>query len=129
MIQSLQKRREDEPDYFPPSETLRYRFKTDAEQMNFADSTDVANYDGKPMNFTNGARTAASDEFQMKDQPQRYRLSDLNQPNQLTKLIRKVSLSKPVMNQDSPVEDVDLFDCQRLEVAKWFFDHSGLDFH
>ena len=80
--------------------------------MNFANSTDVANDDGKPMSFTNGARTATSDEFQMNDQLQRYRLSDLNEPNQLTKLIRKVSLSKLVINQDSPVEGVDLTDKQ-----------------
>ena len=62
-----------------------------------APGTDVAHDDGKGMKFTNCERTAASDDFAT-DNQLTYRLTDVDKPIQLSQLIRKVSLSHPVMS-------------------------------
>ena len=81
--------------------------------MNSAGSIDAVHDDGKGMKFTNCKRTAASDEFQANENHLTYRLTDVNGPIQLTRLIRKVSLSTPAMSQVSPVEGIDLIEKQK----------------
>ena len=71
--------------------------------------------DGKGMKFTNCERTAASDDFTT-DNHLMYRLTDMDEPIQLTQFIRKVSLSNPVMSQVSPAEGIDLIQVQK---ANW----------
>ena len=102
------KQEEDEPDYFPTSEPLRCKRQKDVKEMNLAVSTDVAHDDGKGMKFTNCESTAASDDFTANGNHLIYRLTDVDEPIQLTQFIRKVSLSSPVMSQVSPAEGIDL---------------------
>ena len=83
--------------------------------MKLAVGTDVTHDDGKGMNFTNCERTAASDDFTT-DNHLMYRLTDVDEPIQLTQFIRKVSLSNPVMSQVSPAEGIDLIQVQK---ANW----------
>ena len=109
------KQEEDEPDYFPTSEPLRHKRQKDEKEMKMAVDTDVAHDDGKGMKFTNCERTAASDEFTT-DNHLMYRLTDVDEPIQLTQFIRKVSLSNPVMSQVSPIEGFDLIQVQK---ANW----------
>ena len=45
-----------------------------------------------------------------------YRLTDVNEPIQLTQFIHKVSLSSPVMRQVSPAEGIDLI---QVKKANW----------
>ena len=80
--------------------------------MNLAPGTDVAHDDGKRMKFTNCERTAASDEFAT-DNHLTYRLTDVDEPIQLTQFLSKVSLSNPVMSQVSPAEGIDLIQIQK----------------
>ena len=80
--------------------------------MNLAPGTDVAHDDGKGMKFTNCERTAASDDFAT-DNHLTYRLTDVDEPIQLSQFIRKVSLSHPVMSQVSPAEGIDLIQVQK----------------
>ena len=84
--------------------------------MNLAVGTDVAHDDGKGMKFTNCERTAASDDFAANGNHLMYRLTDVDEPIQLTQFIRKVSLSSPVMSQVSPAEGIDLIQAQK---ANW----------
>ena len=110
------KQEEDEPDYFPTSEPLRCKRQTDVKEMNLAVNTDVAHDNGKAMKFTNCERTAASDDFIANDNHLTYRLTDVDEPIQLTQFIRKVSLSSPVKSQVSPAEGIDLIESQK---ANW----------
>ena len=64
------------------------------------------------MKLTDCERTAALDELQATDNHLTYRFTDVNEPLQLIKLIRKVSLSSPVMNQVDPAEGIDLIETQ-----------------
>ena len=109
------KQEEDEPDYFPTSEPLRCKLQKDDKEMILTVGTDVAQDDGKGMKFTNCERTAASDDFTT-DNHLTYRLTDMDEPIQLTQFIRKVSLSNPVMRQVSPAEGIDLIQVQK---ANW----------
>ena len=109
------KQEEDEPDYFPTSEPLRCKRQKDDKEMKLAVGTDVAHDDGKWMKFTNCERTAASDDF-TSDNHLMYRLTDVDEPIQLTQFIRKVSLSNPVMSQVIPAEGIDLIQVQQ---ANW----------
>ena len=84
--------------------------------MNLATDTNVAHKDEKGKKFTNCDRAAASDDFIAHDNHMMYRLTDVNEPIQLTKFIRKVSLSNPVMNQVNPAEGIDLI---QTEKANW----------
>ena len=68
--------------------------------------------DGKGMKFTNCERTAASDDFAT-DNHLTYRLTDVDEPIQLSQFIRKVSLSHPVMSHVSPAEGIDLIHVQK----------------
>ena len=106
------KQEEDEPDYFPASEPLRCKRQKDVKEMKLATGTDVAHDDGKGMKFTNCERTAASDDFAT-DNHLTYRLTDVDEPIQLSQFIRKVSLSHPVMSQVSPAEGIDLIQVQK----------------
>ena len=106
------KQEEDEPDYFPTSEPLRCKRQKDVKEMKLATGTDVAHDDGKGMKFINCERTAASDDFAT-DNHLRYRLTDVDEPIQLSQFIRKVSLSRPVMSQVSPAEGIDLIQFQK----------------
>ena len=106
------KQEEDEPDY-PTSEPLRRKRQEDVEEMNLTINTDVAQDDGKEMKFTNCERTAASDDSIANDNHLTYRLTDVDEPIQLTQFIRKVSLSRPVMSQVSPAEGIDLIESQK----------------
>ena len=81
--------------------------------MNLALDADMTHDDRKGMKFTNCERTAALDEMQATDNHLTYRLTDVNEPIQLTKFIRKVSLSSPVINQVSPSEGTDLIQTQK----------------
>ena len=103
---------EDEPDYFPISEPLRCKRQKEVKEMNLAPGIDVAHDDGKRMKFTNCERTAASDEFAT-DNHLTYRLTDVDEPIQLTQFINKVSLSNPVMSQVSPAEGINLIQIQK----------------
>ena len=107
------KQEEDQPDYFPTSEPLRRKRQKDVKAMNLAINTDVAHDDGKGMKFTNCERTVASDDFIANDNHLTYRLTDVDEPIQLIQFIRKVSLSRPVMNQVSPAEGIDIFGSQK----------------
>ena len=109
------KQEEDEPDYFPTSEPLRCKRQKDDKEMKLAVGTDVTHDDGKGMKFTNCERTAASDDFTT-DNHLMYRLTDVDEPIQLTQFIRKVSLSNPVMSQVSSAEGIDLIQVQK---ANW----------
>ena len=111
------KQEEDEPDYFPTSEPLRCKRQKDVKEMNLAPGTDVAHDDGKGMKFTNCERTATSDDLIVNDNHLMYRLTDVNEPIQLTQFIRKVSLSNPVMSQVRAAEGFDLIQVQK---ANWF---------
>ena len=106
------KQEEDEPDYFPISEPLRCKRQKDVKEMILAPGIDVTHDAGKRMKFTNCERTAASDEF-VTDNHLTHRLTDVDEPIQLTQFINKVSLSYPVMSQVSPVEGIDLIQIQK----------------
>ena len=81
--------------------------------MNLADNVDLVPDDGTRMKFTNCERTAALDDLQATDRHLTYRLTDVIEPIQLTKLIRKVSLSSPLMSYVNPVEGINLFENQK----------------
>ena len=83
--------------------------------MKLAVDTDVTHDDGKGMKFTNCERTAASDDFTT-DNHLMYRLTDVDEPIQLTQFIRTVSLTNPVMSQVSSAEKIDLVQVQK---ANW----------
>ena len=85
--------------------------------MNLAVKADVIHDDGKGMKFTNCERTAALDDLQTNDNHLTYQLTDVNEPIQLTKCIRKESLSSPVMNQVSPIEGVNLIEIQKNKLG------------
>ena len=110
------KQEEDEPDYFPTSEPLRCKLQKDIKEMNLAVGTDVAHGDGKGMKFTNCEKPAASDDFAANGNHLMYRLTDVDEPIQLTQFIRKIPLSSPVMSQVSPAEGIDLIQAQK---ANW----------
>ena len=78
--------------------------------MNLADNTDVVHDDGKETKFTNSEKTAALDDLQANDNHLTYRLTDDNEPIQLTRFILKVSLSTPVMYQVSSDEGIYLIE-------------------
>ena len=84
--------------------------------MNLAVGTDVAHDDGKGIKFTNCERTAASDDFTANGNHLMNRLTDVDEPIQLTQFIRKVSLSSPIMSQVSPAEGIDLIQARK---ANW----------
>ena len=107
------KQEEDERDYFPTSEPLGRKRQKDVKEMNLAINTHVAQDDGRGMKFTNCERTAASDDFIANDNHLTYRLTDVDEPIQLTQFIRKVSISRPVMSQISPAEGIDLIESQK----------------
>ena len=107
------KQEEDEPDYFPTGEPLRCKRQKYVKQMKSVNRTDVAHDDGKATNFTNCAQNAASDEFQTTENHLTYRLTDVNEPIQLTQFMSKVSSSTPVMNQVSLAEGIDLIEKQK----------------
>ena len=88
----------------PTSEPLRRKRQKDVKEMNPAINTDVVQDDGKRMEFTNCERTAASDDLIANDNLLTYRLTDVDEPIQLTQFIRNVSLSRPVMSQVSPAK-------------------------
>ena len=81
--------------------------------MNLALVADVIHDDGNGMILTNCERTPVLNELQATDNHVTYRLTDVNEPIQLIQLIRKVSLSSPVMNQISPAEGIDLIETQK----------------
>ena len=82
--------------------------------MILADNTDVVHDDGKEMKFTNCERTAELDDLQANGNHITYLLKD--ESIQLTRFIREVSLSTPVMSQLSPAEGIDLIEKQK---ANW----------
>ena len=65
------------------------------------------------MKFTNCERSAASHDFQVNENHLAYHLTDANEQIQLTRFIRKVSLSTPVLSQVSRAEGVDLIEKQK----------------
>ena len=121
------KQEEDEPDYFPPSQSLRQKRSHDAKPMKVINSETVTIDDGKPMKTVDVATTACDDDKTMnyvqstpmasendhKSSPQIYQLmTDAHLPG-YTKFIVKTSLLHPVTKEVSPQGGVDLILTQK----------------
>ena len=121
------KQEEDEPDYFPPSKTLRQKKSHDAKPMKVINSETVTIDDGKSMKTVDVATTASDDDKTMNcaqstplaseadhtSSPQIYQLmTDAHLPV-YTKFIVKTSLLHPLTKEVSPSGGVDLLLTQK----------------
>ena len=121
------KQEEDEPEYFPPSETLRQKKSHDAKPMKVINSETVTIDDGKSMKTVDVATTAndngktmncvhsilLASESDHTSSPQIYQLmTDAHLPV-YTKFIVKTLLLHPVTKEVSPAGGVDLILTQK----------------
>ena len=121
------KQEEDEPDYLPPSESLRQKRSHDAKPMKVINSETVTIDDGKPMKTVDVATTACDDDETMNHvhstplasendhttSPQIYQLMTDAQLPGYTRFIVKTSLLHPVTKEVSPPGGVDLILTQK----------------
>ena len=123
------KQEEDEPDYFPPSETLRQKRSHDTKPMKVINSETVTIDDGKLMNSVDAATTDGDDDKTMNyvhstplasendhtSSPQIYQLmTDAHLPD-YTRFIVKTSLLHPVMKEVSPQGGIVLILTQKTD--------------
>ena len=115
------KQEEDEPDYFPPSETLRQKKSHDAKPMKVINFETVTIDDSKPMKTVDVATTANDDdktmnrvdstplasEADLTSSPQIYQLMTDTHLPVYTKFIVQTSLPHPVTKVVSPSKGVD----------------------
>ena len=121
------KQEKDEPDYFPPSETLRQKKSHDAKPMKVINSETATIDDGKPMRTVDKATTASDDDKTMNcvhstplasetdhtSSPQIYQLmTDAHLPG-YPRFIAKTSLLHPVTKEVRPPGGVDLILTQK----------------
>ena len=116
------KQEDDEPDYFPPGETLRQKKSHDAKPTKVTNSETVTIDDGKSMKPVDVATTANDDDKPMNSvgsappasandhtsYPQIYRLMTDDQSPVYTKFSVKIPLLNPVTKEVSPFGGVDL---------------------